>query len=176
MKIMKLTTTASPLTKYCFTEEIDSSKVRAILLSKELLHESVDKQGKVWDDKEQLTKILKKLKNAKSMKVKYSHSAKSPFKTRLYPNVSASVLRSELRGVLLSNYIDCDINNCHPAIALQLLLALNMNASTLEHYVLHREETLQKTMREYYIDRNQRGLTNSKTNSKCSAMYLKVKT
>ena len=69
--------------------------------------------------------------------------------------VSLGSLPREIRGTLAAdNYIDIDINNCHPVLAVQLCDKYGIKCDALRDYVDHRDDYLTKCMQEFECDRD----------------------
>lgn len=108
--------------------------------------------------KEQLiTEIVTRLKLYKSKASKGSVSVKYAFTIpdfgRVYASgkyISMGSFPREIRSTLAKdNYVDIDVNNCHPVLAVQLCDKFGIPCDELRNYVNNREDYLKKCMEEF---------------------------
>lgn len=104
----------------------------------------------------QLVEKLKKYNKKKNIWVRYEFII--PQFGRVYAkhdNISMGSFPREIRGTLANdNYVDIDINNCHPVLAVQLCDKYNVECEALRDYVNKRDEYLKKCMNEFNCDRD----------------------
>ena len=120
---LKIEINKSFLTSICFVEHIDKQKLKLIIEEmSEILGTTTDKNGREYDDKLILQNLITANKYNK-IRVRYKTSNKNIRNFgRVYPKYSLSNLRVELRGIIMDNYIDIDIENCHYQIINKLLI------------------------------------------------------
>lgn len=69
--------------------------------------------------------------------------------------VSLGFFPREIHSFLAcDNYIDIDIENCHPVLTLQLCEKYGIQCTELKNYIEHRNEYLQKVMTEFNVSRD----------------------
>jgi hypothetical protein len=88
--------------------------------------------------------------------VKYNKVEGIPF-GRSNPNHALGLysIRREIRHTLaINNYIDIDIENCHPVILLQICQSNNIKCKRLLDYVNNRDKHLKNIIKKYNVDRD----------------------
>ena len=69
--------------------------------------------------------------------------------------VSLGFFPREIHSFLAcDNYIDIDIENCHPVLTLQLCEKYGIQCTELKNYIEHRNEYLEKVMTEFNVSRD----------------------
>lgn len=91
------------------------------------------------NEKNQLQHYKELIQNGKAC-VKYEKSKNNPFgRSNPVHSLGLFSIRRELRHTLAKkNYIDIDINNCHPTILCQICEHNNIECSLLKDYVTNR--------------------------------------
>jgi hypothetical protein len=154
MKIEK-NTNCSSINGLKLNETIDENILNKLIAS-DLLQINSWSVGSITfeNEKDQLLKIKNKLKKGKLEvkynKVKYGYG-------RVYPHASLSLcsIRRELRQTLsLNQYVDIDIENCHPVILMQICKANNIECRYLTQYVEQREQILLDVCNKYKCTRD----------------------
>ncbi len=152
----------SLLSGIVFNEEINLEILQSLLDATHLLQSSEE-----WGhDEDYLLRIRKAIrtKNINGVKkdnlqVKYIHSKegiKNFGRLSWHKMTSLGALRRELRGSLTRNfYLDIDIDNCHPNLINQLLIAFNLTNTTYNKYCENRNVYLQKVMKHHEVNRQQ---------------------
>lgn len=117
-----------------FKEFINTSKINALLESKEIINDETRKH---------LSNICNQVKD-ETLNVKYMNSPKSIDKSqRKYPVGSLSLcqVKSEVRSFLAENiYFDIDICNCNPSILVNICKSHNIKHKKLTNYVTKRDK------------------------------------
>ena len=107
------------------------------------------------NEKQQLEKYLKLVKDGKAS-IKYKQADIKY--GRVFPKSSLGLfsIRRELRHTLArNNYIDIDIENCHPVLLYQICIANNIGCKYLKKYIDNRTEILKETMDYYQVIKDQ---------------------
>ena len=113
-------------------------------------------QGNVMYDTERdyLRKLYYKMESDNTLQVDYDKKKYG----RLNPHQSLSLAttRREIRHALChKQYVDIDIDNCHPTLIIQICDAHNIECKYLKQYVNNRAEKLKTIMEETGCSRNQ---------------------
>lgn len=104
-------------------------------------------------EKIQLLKYKELIRNGKAV-IKYEKSKNNPF-GRSNPQHALGLfsIRREIRHTLAkNNFVDIDINNCHPVILYQLCEYNNIKCDLLKDYVFNRQKYLDLIMNHYKVD------------------------
>jgi P4 family phage/plasmid primase-like protien len=128
--------------------------VDEILLNK-LVHSKKVIYGDDTSKQIQLSKYSRLMQDG-VIPVHYSKPANNPF-GRSNPDGALSLfsIKKEIRHTLArENFIDIDIENCHPTLLLQICEANNIECSLLKQYVINREQYLQLVMQHYQVTRD----------------------
>lgn len=107
------------------------------------------------NEKEQLLKYKKLVKNGYAT-IKYNQ-VKDMYLGRVNPKNALGLfsIRREIRHTLArNNFIDIDIENCHPVILLQICQANNIKCDNLNKYVHNRTYYLSEVMEAYNVNRD----------------------
>jgi len=136
-------------------EIIDESILNKLIAS-DLLQTTSWSIGNITfeNEKEQLLKIKRRSKKNK-LEVKYN-KLKYNF-GRVYPfgGLSLCSLRREIRQTLsYDQYVDIDMENCHPVILLQICEANGIECRYLKQYVISRKEILLEVQQKYNCSRD----------------------
>lgn len=149
-----------------FSELVDINKVKQLIQlaeSKNLfLPRWFNKHGDKTPD-ELTDEILQKLKLFEKQYIgtgvittRYNYTI--PKFGRVYTKgrfVSLGFFPREIHSFLAcDNYIDIDIENCHPVLTLQLCEKYGIQCTELKKYIEHRNEYLQKVMTEFNVSRD----------------------
>ena len=107
------------------------------------------------NEKQQLEKYKKMVKNEEAT-VTYIQ-AKNKY-GRVFPKNSLGLfsIRREIRHTLArDNYVDIDVENCHPVLLSQICKHNNIEHKYLKLYINHRAELLNEVMTEYNVIKDQ---------------------
>ena len=107
------------------------------------------------NEKQQLEKYKKLVKNEEAT-VTYIQ-AKNKY-GRVFPKNSLGLfsIRREIRHTLArDNYVDIDVENCHPVLLSQICKHNNIEHKYLKLYINHRAELLNEVMTEYNVIKDQ---------------------
>ena len=100
--------------------------------------------------------FYKKKASKKNLVVRYDFTI--PNYGRVYASgkyISMGSFPREIRSTLAAdNYVDIDINNCHPTLAVQLCDKFNIQCDELRNYVNNRNDYLKKCIEEFNCDRD----------------------
>ena len=137
-------------------ETIDISILNKLIASDGLLQTTSWKAGKInfLNEKEQLISLKKNIKKNK-LKVKYNKVEYGL--GRVYPKAGLSLcsLRKEIRQTLsLNQYVDIDMENCHPVLLLQICEFNGVECKYLKQYVNSRKEILLEVQQKYNCSRD----------------------
>ena len=158
--------TSDKLSTIKFSELVDINKVKQLIQlaeSKNLfLPRWFNKHGDKTPD-ELTDEILQKLKLFEKQYIstgvittRYTYTI--PKFGRVYTKgkfVSLGFFPREIHSFLAcDNYIDIDIENCHPVLTLQLCEKYDIQCTELKNYIEHRNEYLQKVMAEFNVSRD----------------------
>ena len=106
------------------------------------------------NEKQQLEKYKKLVKNGEAT-INYIQSMKYG---RVFPKNALGLfsIRREIRHTLArDNYIDIDIENCHPVLLYQLCTHNNIQCDKLKYYIDNRAQLLNEVMRGYGVVKDQ---------------------
>ena len=107
------------------------------------------------NERQQLIKYKQLIQDGKAS-IQYKKAKDMQF-GRVSPNKALGLfsIRREIRHTLArDNYVDIDIENCHPVLLLQILQANNIECKYLKQYVNKRDEKLDEVKQEYGVDRD----------------------
>ena len=107
------------------------------------------------NERQQLEKYLKLVKDGEAS-VQYKQADLKY--GRVFPKNSLGLfsIRREIRHTLArDNYIDIDIENCHPVLLYQLCQANDIKCKYLKKYIDNRAEILKETMEYYKVSKDQ---------------------
>ena len=108
------------------------------------------------NEKQQLEKYKKLVKNGEA-KVNYIQTKDIKY-GRVFPKNALGLfsIRREIRHTLArDNYIDIDIENCHPVLLCQICEQNNIEHKYLKRYIDNRAELLQEVMSTYNVVKDQ---------------------
>jgi hypothetical protein len=136
-------------------ETIDINILNKLIASDGLLQTTSWKAGKInfLNEREQLISLKKNIKKNK-LKVKYNKVEYGL--GRVYPKYGLSLcsLRKEVRQTLsLNQYVDIDMENCHPVLLLQICEFNNVECKYLKQYVNSRKDILLEVQKKYNCSR-----------------------
>jgi len=148
-----LETTNSILDKIQLSEIINENILNKLINSNHLQQISWEAKGFKFDnEKHQLELIQKQLKGNK-LHVKYKFAKYGVFPVKGF---SLCSLRKPIRHTLAEgNYIDIDIENCHPQLLYQICRANNITVHYLAQYVANRAMILAETQQYYNVSRDE---------------------
>lgn len=148
-----------------YKELVDRAKIDKLitgLLSGSITLTRFLNKNKEKTKEELITGLIKRLQfykiksTKKNLIVKYEFTI--PNFGRVYASgkyISMASFPREIRATLAAdNYIDIDINNCHPVLALQLCDKYNIRCDELREYVNNREDYLKKCMDAFNCSRD----------------------
>ena len=136
-------------------KEVISTKICVALLNSDVLKKDVKSGSCVYDEYQQIQKILSH-KHNNVLNVSYKHSRGGVKNLgRVNASVSLGFLRREVRGTLTEGiYIDIDVMNCHPQIINQFLKQLGLSNTNYDKYCNEREDILKTIMDHHKVNRN----------------------
>lgn len=157
---LNLTIQPSPckLDELKLSEDVDTTTLDSLITSTLLKQEFHNPLSTHFyeNEKSQLMKYKQLIKNGKAS-VKYS-KAKNMKYGRVSPFKSLGLfsIRREIRHTLArDNYIDIDIENCHPVLLLQILQANDIECKYLKKYVMNRDEIFEEVKAKYNVSRDE---------------------
>lgn len=157
---LQLTIQPSPckLDELKLSEHIDINILNSLITSTLLKQEFHNPLSTHFyeNEKSQLIKYKQLIHNGKAS-VKYN-KAKNMKYGRVSPFKSLGLfsIRRELRHTLArDNYIDIDIENCHPVLLLQILQANGIECKYLKKYVTNRDEIFEEVKAKYNVSRDE---------------------
>lgn len=157
-KNFKIIKTASSFDKLETLELIDLSLLNKVISSNKLntvKYVFLDGFMEYENEREFLLKIKSKISNNK-LKVCYKMSKTGYGRVFPFKGLSLACVRREVRHTLAKNdYVDIDMENCHPNILLQLCLANGVKCDELQRYCTQRDECLKEIMTEYKVSRGE---------------------
>ena len=106
------------------------------------------------NEKQQLEKYLKLVKNNEAI-ITYTQTKNTKY-GRVFPKNAVGLfsIRREIRHTLArDNYIDIDVENCHPVILYQICDAYNIECKYLKFYIDNRTEILNEVMTKYNVNK-----------------------
>ena len=138
-------------------EPIDAKLLDKLINSSLLKTEFSSKMtsSRYENEKALLQKFKKIIKNGKA-EVLYKQTSNMKL-ARVFPNKSLGLynIRRELRHTLArDNFVDLDIDNCHPVVLYQLCRANNVKCKYLKQYVNNRDAILKEVQDTYKVDRD----------------------
>ena len=107
------------------------------------------------NEKQQLEKYLKLVKNNEAI-ITYTQTKNTKY-GRVFPKNAVGLfsIRREIRHTLArDNYIDIDVENCHPVILYQICDAYNIKCNYLKYYIDNRTEILNEVMTKYNVNKD----------------------
>lgn len=133
-----------------FVELVDSKVAEAMLDSKCL------RNNEEYRETETMTRFHANLDND-HLRVRYTFAKGGDTVGRVYPEhgLSLAFLRSKIRNTLAKGYVDIDMVNAHPTIALNICEKRGMDVPTLRYYVENREQALKDVMSERGVERKE---------------------
>ena len=108
------------------------------------------------NEKQQLEKYKKLVKNGEAT-ITYTQTKNMKF-GRVFPKNAVGLfsIRREIRHTLArDNYIDIDIENCHPVLLYQICKENNIECKYLKKYIDNRAELLSEVMTTYNVIKDQ---------------------
>jgi phage/plasmid-associated DNA primase len=108
-----------------------------------------------WNEEIQLKKYKSIIKDGKAI-VKYEKSKNNPYgRSNAVGGLGLHLIRRQIRHTLSKdNFIDIDIENCHPVILYQICKANNIKHEFLKKYVDNRSHYLNMVMEYYKVSRD----------------------
>ena len=152
LNIHKTTSKFQPMT---FVETIDTALLSK-LINSDLLHTVswTSFSGVVFENEKQQLLQLKKLIKNNQLKVTYKTPGYGYGRVNPKRSLSLCCLRKEVRHTLARDfYVDIDVDNCHPAMMLQLCEKNDIAVKYLKRYVSKREQYLAEVMETYNVNR-----------------------
>lgn len=146
----------SPLHNIQLVEEVDTQLLSKLISSTLLQTVSWETSAFVFEnEKEQLLKILKKVKNNKLI-VTYKQAAYKVGRVFAEKGIGLNAVRRAIRHTLcFGKYVDIDIENCHPTILYQICQLSNIPCPYLDEYVHNRNTHLVDIMKHYECTRDE---------------------
>lgn len=140
-------------------ETVDLQVLEKLINSDLLKTTFNNKICKVWhqNEKQQLEKYRDKIIAGRA-KIQYNKAKNNPF-GRSNPDGGVGLynIRREIRHTLASeNYVDIDIDNCHPVLLLQTLQRAGIESPCLQSYVENRQTWFDKVNKHWKITQSDR--------------------
>ena len=154
---LTLTATESKLNNITLYEDVDTS-VLDKLINSDLLKDSFHNPtaSLLYSSEREQLQAYKKLIKLGKAEVKYIRTNGMSF-GRCNPVKALGLfcIRREIRHTLAkTKYTDIDIENCHPAILLQICQKNNIECDNLQDYVENRSKYLQEVQETYGVNRD----------------------
>jgi hypothetical protein len=154
---LTLTAVESKLNNLTLHEDIDVS-VLDKLINSDLLKDSFHNPtaSLLYSSEREQLQAYKKLIKLGKAEVKYVRTTGMSF-GRCNPVKALGLfcIRREIRHTLAkTKYTDIDIENCHPAILLQICKKYDIDCDNLEDYVVNRAKYLKEVMETYEVNRD----------------------
>jgi len=154
---LKLTAVKSKLNNLVLYETIDEKLLKKIINSDLLLNSFHNPTADFLysDEKKQLIEYKKLIKKGKA-KITYKKPENIDFgRSNPIKALGLFCIRRQIRQTLSkNNYIDIDIENCHPNILLQICKYYKIKCDNLNDYVVNRSRHLNNIMETYKVSKD----------------------